>query len=105
MDGSPTHPKTMMIIGSLTLTLRLPMCHSLKEKRSIVKSVIARLRNEFNISVAEVDEQDRWQIGVIGVACVSSDAAYAQGQLQAVVNWVTDNRPDVDITRADIELI
>ena len=62
-----------MIIGGLTLQLRLPMSHSLKDKRSIVKSVIARLRNEFNVSVAEVAEQDLRQIAVIGVACVSGE--------------------------------
>ena len=94
-----------MVIGSLTLHLFLPATHSLKEKRSIVKSVVTRLRNEFNVSVAEVAEQDRWQLGVIGVACVSADSAYAEGQLQAVVNWLVDNRPDIEISRADIELL
>ena len=93
-----------MIIGSLTLSLRLPMCHSLKDKRQIVKSVVARLRNEFNVSVAEVGEQDRWQLGVIGVACVSSDSSYAEGQLQAVVNWIEENRRDVEVSRVEIEL-
>jgi uncharacterized protein YlxP (DUF503 family) len=94
-----------MIIGSLTLELFIPTAHSLKEKRSVIKSVIARLRNEFNISIAEVAEQDRWQRGVIGVAAVSADRAYIQGQLQAIVNWVYDNRPDVEVMRAEIELL
>ena len=93
-----------MVIGSLTLQLFMPAAHSLKEKRSIIKSVVARLRNEFNVSVAEVAEQDRWQLGVIGVACISSDAAYAEGQLQAVVNWVEENRRDVEVSRVEIEL-
>ena len=94
-----------MIIGSLTLYLRMPVNHSLKEKRGIVKSVIARLRNEFNVSVAEVGEHDRWQTAVIGVACVSGDGHYARQQLQAVVDWVYENRPDVEITQTDIELL
>ena len=94
-----------MIIGGLTLQLRMPTSHSLKEKRSIVKSVVARLRNEFNVSVAEVAEQDRWQTAVIGVACVSGDSRYAREQLQAVVDWVYDNRPDVDVISSEIELL
>ncbi len=94
-----------MIIGSLALTLRMSTVHSLKEKRTIVKSVIARLRNEFNVSVAEVAEQDRWQTAVIGVACVSGDSKYARHQLQAVVDWVYLNRPDVDVVGSEIELL
>ncbi len=94
-----------MVIGTLTLHLFLPSVHSLKEKRSITKSVIARLRNEFNVSVSEVAEQDRWQLAVIGVACVSADTAYAQGQLQAVVNWLAENRPDLEVSWAEIEIL
>ncbi len=94
-----------MIIGSLTLELHLPSAHSLKEKRSVVKSVIARLRNEFNISVAEVAKQDQWQAAIIGVVCVSNDSRYAQEQLQAVVEWVYSNRPDVDLTHVEIDVL
>jgi len=94
-----------MIIGGLTIQLRMPTSHSLKQKRSIVKSVIARLRNEFNVSVAEVAEQDKWQIAVIGVACVSGNGNHARQQLEAVVDWVYENRPDVDVFQTDIELL
>ena len=103
--GHVPHHYTFMRIGSLTLVFRMPMVHSLKEKRSIVKSVIARLRNEFNVAVAEIDEQDRWQIAVLGVVNVSSDATYANQQLQAVVDWVYRNRPDVDVVDSSIELL
>jgi uncharacterized protein len=94
-----------MIIGSLLLELHLPGAHSLKEKRSVVKSVLQRLRNEFNVSTAEVGEQDRWQIAQLGVACVSSDRRYAQEQLRAVVDWIYENRPDVSVSRAEIDLL
>ena len=93
-----------MVVGSLTLQIFIPTVHSLKEKRSVTRSVVARLRNEFNVSVAEVGEQDRWQLAVIGVACVSSDSRYVEGQLQAVVNWLAENRPDLEVSRAEIEL-
>lgn len=94
-----------MIIGSLHLQIYLRSAHSLKDKRSVVKSVLQRLRNEFNVSTAEVGQQDRWQIAELGVVCVSSDGRYAQELLQAVVNWLYDNRPDLEISRAEIELV
>lgn len=94
-----------MILGSCRLTLYLPAVHSLKEKRSVIKSVLQRLRNEFNVSTAEVDAQDLHQRGVIGVACVSGSASYIEGQLDAVVRWVEENRPDVVILDSDIEIL
>lgn len=94
-----------MFIGSLSIELFLPHSHSLKEKRSVVKSVLNRLRNEFNISIAEVGQQDRWQIAQIGVVCVSSDGSYAEGQLNAVIEWIYEHRPDLQINYADIEIL
>lgn len=94
-----------MVIGSLLLEVHINRAHSLKNKRSVVKSVLQRLRNEFNVSTAEVGEQDRWQIAQLGVVCVSSDRQYAQQQLQAVVDWLYTNRPDLDISVAEIELL
>ena len=94
-----------MFIGSLTLDLFLPDVHSLKAKRSIVKSVLQRLRNEFNVATAEVGEQDRWQLAQLGVVCVSSDGGYAEAQLQAVVDWIYEHRPDVQVSRAEIEIL
>jgi uncharacterized protein YlxP (DUF503 family) len=86
-----------MVIGSLHLELHVPTAHSLKDKRSVVKSILQRLRNEFNVSTAEVGQQDRWQIAELGVVCVSSDGHYAREQLEAVVNWIYDNRPDLGV--------
>lgn len=94
-----------MIIGSLALELFIPTSHSLKDKRSVVKSILQRLRNEFNVSTAEVGQQDRWQIAELGVVCVSSDRQYARRQLEAVIEWLYQNRPDLDISRAEIELL
>lgn len=85
--------------------LHLPGVFSLKEKRSIVKSVLARLRNEFNVSTAEVDAQDSHGRAVIGVVCVSGAASYARGQLEAVVRWLEENRPDAPVIDYEIELL
>ena len=94
-----------MIIGACTITLHLPGIRSLKEKRSIVKSVLARLRHEFNVSTAEVAAQDAHGRAVLGVACVSASSNYARGQLEAVVRWIEQERPDVPVIDYEIELL
>jgi len=83
-----------MVIGVLTLELNIPSAQSLKDKRQVLRSLQARLRNEFNISVAEVDSQDTWRRGVIGVACIASDRDYAHGLLMKVVSMVEQTRLD-----------
>ncbi len=94
-----------MVIGVVTMELHLPMNGSLKGKRSVVKPLIARLRNEFNVSVAEVDEQDRLRTAVIGVACISPDKDYAHGLLMKVVQSVDRWRLDAELVDYTIELI
>jgi uncharacterized protein len=94
-----------MIIGACTITLQLYGIHSLKEKRSIVKSLLARMRNEFNIAAAEVDRQDSHGQAVIGIACVSGSHDYARGQIDAVLRWIEQERPDVPVIDYEIELL
>lgn len=94
-----------MHIGICTIELRLPGNGSLKGKRSIIKSILARIGREFNVSIAEVDAQNLWQRAVLGVACVSSSASYAHGLLERVVQWIETNRPDVELLTYQIELL
>lgn len=94
-----------MHIGTCTIGLYIPIAGSLKEKRQVVKSLLARVRNKFNVSIAEVDGQDRLQNAVLGVACVSNSMEYAHGQLEAVVRFIEDTRPDCPITGYDIEFL
>lgn len=94
-----------MVIGSLIINLHLPTAASLKDKRSVIKSVLQRLRNEFNVSTAEVGNQELWQSAQLGVACAASDARYAREQLDAVVEWIYNNRPDVVVSGVEIELL
>lgn len=93
-----------MIIGVCTLELEIPAA-SLKEKRGVVKSVTARLRKEFNISVAEVDRLDSWQSAVIAAVAVSNDRNYVHGLLTRVAGWVEDTRLDCVLVDYQIELI
>jgi uncharacterized protein YlxP (DUF503 family) len=94
-----------MVIGVCTLELNLPTAASLKDKRQVIKSVIARLRNEFNVSVAEVDRLDSWQSAVVAVVTVSGDREYTHGLLSRVALWVERNRLDCDLVDYEIELI
>ena len=93
-----------MVVGVCTITLRLPGNGSLKGKRSVVKSLTARMRRQFNVSVAEVAAQDSWQTAIIGVACVSSDNRYAHGLLERALRWIEESRPDLEIVDYEIEL-
>jgi hypothetical protein len=94
-----------MHVGICTIELRLPGNGSLKGKRGIIKSIVTRVGREFNVSIAEVDAQDIWQRAVLGVSCVSSSSAYAHGQLERVVQWIEENRPDVELLEYYIELL
>ena len=94
-----------MHVGVCIIDLRLPGNGSLKGKRRVVKSIVSRVTREFNVSVAEVEDQDLWQRAVLGVACVSSSASYAHGQLERVVQWIEEQRLDVELLDYQIELL
>jgi uncharacterized protein YlxP (DUF503 family) len=94
-----------MVVGICEITLHLPQCHSLKEKRQIIKSVIARIRNQFEVAVAEVDEHDRWQIAKLGASCVSNSGQHADGVLAHIRDYIEDTRPDLIITNMETEII
>ena len=80
-----------MMVSSLRMKLYAPNCHSLKDKRMIVKSLINRTRNKFNVSIAEIEEQDYYQTIVIGAACVSSSRVQANAVLDEVMRFVEGN--------------
>ena len=80
-----------MNIAVLTFRLHAPWVHSLKEKRMIVKSLIAKLQNKFHVSAAEVDEQDTHQIIVIGVAAIVPHNAAADSLMEKISQFVEEN--------------
>lgn len=77
-----------MIVGVCTIELRLPETRSLKGKRQILKSITTRVKNNFNVAIAEVDYHDKWQRALLGVAVVSTAHDHANGILSKVVNFV-----------------
>ena len=81
-------PSEGMMIAAVTFRLHAPWVHSLKEKRMIVKSLIAQLQNRFHVSAAEIDEQDTHQIIVIGVAAIVPHNAIADNLMEEISQFV-----------------
>ena len=80
-----------MRIAAMTFRLHAPWVHSLKEKRMIVKSLIAKLQNKFHVSAAEIDEQDIHQIIVIGIAAIVPHNAMADSLMDEISSFVEEN--------------
>ena len=78
-----------MVIGILEVTLAIPAA-SLKEKRSVLKRILNRSRNKFNVAAAEVDSQDHINSGVIGFTTVGNDARYLRSTLDKILNFIED---------------
>ncbi len=93
-----------MFIHCLEIHLSLPS-HSLKEKRGIVKSILGRARNRFNVTCAEVDRQDNSGVAVLGFVTVSPDKNISRRTLEKVEEWIYEGWPDVEIIGADISEI
>jgi len=74
----------MAVVGVLTLEIRLENAHSLKDKRNVVQSLKNRLRNKFNVAVAEIDAQDVWQRATVAAVTVSSSHIFAEKVLRSV---------------------
>jgi uncharacterized protein YlxP (DUF503 family) len=95
----------MMVVGACRIELRLAENHSLKGKRQVVRSVTTRLRNQFNLAVAEVEANDVWQTAVLGLTCVSNQGQHADQMLQKAVDFVETLRIDAEIEDYQIELV
>ena len=80
-----------MQVAVMTFRLHAPWVHSLKEKRMIVKSIVARIQNKFHVSAAEVDEQDVHQVIVIGVAAIVPHNALADSLMEDISAFVEEN--------------
>lgn len=91
-----------MIVGTLKLRLAMRDCHSLKEKRGVVKSLKDRLSNTFNVSVAETDLQDVWQSAEVGIATVGNETPFVDSVLAHVVDKVR-TMPEVVIVDYETE--
>lgn len=94
-----------MVIGICRLELDLPGLHSLKEKRSCIKSLSAQIQKKFNVAVAEVGLHDVWQSATLGLSVVSTTSDHAEAMLENIAAWIEHHRPDVSIIDEYIETI
>lgn len=93
-----------MIIGSCSLKLMIYESHSLKDKRQVLKSIIERIKSRFNVSIAEVDLNDKWQVSEIGIVCVTKDMKHANQIISNVINFI-DEDERVEILEENIEIL
>jgi uncharacterized protein YlxP (DUF503 family) len=94
-----------MNVGVCKVSLRLPENMSLKGKRQVLKSITSRVRHKFNVAVAEVDDQDVWQLATIGICCVSNNRRFTNQVLSKVVDFVVNSRFEVEMLDYEIEII
>ena len=91
-DCNTKENRNVMRIAAMTFRVHAPWVHSLKEKRMIVKSIVAKLQNKFHVSAAEIDEQDIHQIIVIGVAAIVPHNAMPS-MTNCFISWTADRDP------------
>ena len=77
-----------MLLGVCTINLYLPSSRSLKDKRSIIKSLKLRIKNNFNVSVSEINNYDLWKNATLGIACIGNEKKYLNGVLNEVIKFI-----------------
>ena len=92
-----------MIIGVLTIEILIYSSNSLKEKRYVVKSIKDRLK-KFNVSIAELDYQDKWQRSKIGIILIGNQLSFVKDSLQKIFNFL-DNNELFEIIRYEFDYI
>ena len=85
--------------------LHLPDSGSLKDKRQVARSLSARIRNKFNVAVAEVEDQELRQRLTLAICCVSTDPAHANEMVSKVVAFVEESRRDLELLDYQTEII
>lgn len=93
-----------MIVGTCLLKLRIYDSNSLKDKRHAIKSIVERIQSRFNVSIAEIDLNDNWEVSIVGFACVSNSTNHANQILSNVINFV-DGDSRVEIIEHEIEIL
>ena len=92
-----------MVVGVLRVEVHIPMALSLKEKRSVVKSVKDQIRGRFNVAIVELDANEKWQRATLGVATLGDDRRHLDGCLHQVIEWIRGNR-FLEVIRVEREL-
>ena len=94
-----------MNVGVCKVRLQIPANQSLKGKRRVIKSLCQRIRNRYEVSIAEVDDNDSWQIATLGIACVSGSVRHADEVIDNVVDYIERSREDIVVLDVEQETI
>ncbi|MGH2504129.1 MAG: DUF503 domain-containing protein [Ktedonobacterales bacterium] len=94
-----------MYIATAHLTVHLFESGSLKDKRQVIRSILARTRNQFEVAAAEVGSQELWNLAEIGLACVSNESGHGLDVIESAIRSIEASRPDIEITQATTEVI
>ncbi len=93
-----------MTVGLCTIELFIPESGSLKGKRQVIKSIKDRIRQKFNVSVAEIEDHDLWQKAVFGIACVGNDKKYINSVLDKIIDLI-EKEHSVELLKYNIEFV
>lgn len=93
-----------MLIGTINIKIFIPSSQSLKDKRRVVKSLIKKLQNKFNISVAEIDSLEQWQVSEIGVAIVGNETRVLDQQISRIIDFI-DEQPDFQLVNIVTQIL
>lgn len=93
-----------MVVGLMKLDLLIPGCNSLKEKRRVIKSLINKVKNQFNAAVNEVDHHDLWQRATIGIACISQSSFQAKRTLHTIERFI-EQMHSVSILKTNVSIM
>jgi uncharacterized protein len=94
-----------MNVGVGKISLRIPENMDLKGKRQVLKSITGRIRSKFDVAVAEVGDNDSWQLAIIGICCISNNKRFSNQVLSKVVAFVENSHFDIEILDYEIEII
>ena len=94
-----------MNVALCRISLRVYGARSLKDKRKTARSIIARVQNRFNVSVAEMDDNDLWQRLTLGVSCVSNDSRHANEVVSKVVEYISALRGETELLDYELEIL
>ncbi len=92
------------MVGICTIEIHIPGSDSLKNKRRVIKSIIQRIRNKYNVSVSEIDEQDIWQRATLGIACISNDKNIIHKTFSHIENFL-DSNMEIQVINLYIEIL
>jgi uncharacterized protein YlxP (DUF503 family) len=94
-----------MNVGVCKLKLRLAENMSLKGKRQVIKPIITLIRNKYNVSIAEVEDNDLWQIATLGICFISNDSQYTDEVIASIINFINSGRFEVEIINQEVEIM